>query len=74
MADEIICGWGADIDYDCGYVSALAGDAQDRGVVSQYGVPWADWIVFRNGCIPVNIVLRDGFHGAARVVAVSESV
>ena len=34
MADEIICGWGADIDYDCGYVSALAGDAEDWGVVS----------------------------------------
>ena len=34
VADEIICGWGADIDYDGGYVPALAGDAADWGVVS----------------------------------------
>lgn len=34
MADEIICGWSADIDYDCGYVSAVASDAKDWGVVS----------------------------------------
>ena len=34
MADEIICCWSADIDYDCGYVSAVAGDAEDWGVVS----------------------------------------
>lgn len=34
MADEIICGWGADIDYDRCDVSALAGDAEDWGVVS----------------------------------------
>lgn len=73
MADEIICGWSTDTDHDGGYVSAVAGDAEDWGVVSEHGIPWVDWIVLRNGYIPVNIVLRDGIYGAARVMAVSQS-
>jgi len=34
VEDEIICGGGAVVDHDGGYVPALAGDVEDRGVVS----------------------------------------
>ena len=74
MADEIIRGGGADTDYDGCDVSALAGDTEDWGVVSQYGVPGADRVVLRDGDLPVTVVLRDGPGGAAGVMAVPEFI
>ena len=74
MADKVIRGGRAGADYDGDYVSAVAGEVADWGVVFEYGDAWVDRTVFRDGDCEVDIVLRDGFCGAAGVVAVSESV
>ena len=72
MADEAVCGGGVDIDHDCRHVSAVAGKAEDRGLVSQHGFPWTDRPVLRDGYFPPDTILRDCLYGTAGAMAVSE--
>ena len=74
MAHETVRGRRASADHDSNYVSAVAGEAADRGVVLEYGNAGADWVVLRDGDCAADFVLRDGVCGAAGVVAVSEPV
>ena len=74
MADEVVCGGGIDIDHDGRHVSAVARQVEDWGLVSQHGFPRTAGSVLRHGHLPPDTFLRDGFHGSARTVAVSEPV
>lgn len=74
MAAKIVRGWSAGGHYGDSDVSALAHQAADRGVVSEYGHAGTHWFIFRHGHLQANIILRDGFHCQARFVAVSEPV
>ena len=72
MADEAVCGGGVDIDHDRRDVPTVAGKAEDRGLVSQYGFPWTDWLVLRHGYFPPDTILCDCFYGTAGTMAVPE--
>lgn len=74
MADQVVCGGSFGIDYDCRDVSAVAGDFENWGLVSQYGFPRADRLVLRNGSLPPDTVLRDRVCGTPWAMAVSEPV
>ena len=55
-------------------VPAVAREAADRGVVPELGRVGPAGPVLRHGDFSAAAVLRDGVHGAAGAVAVSESV
>ena len=74
MEAETVCGRGAGADHDGDYVSALAGETEDWGLVFEYGDVGAVGVVFRHGDFPADTFCRDGFYGAAGLVAVSEFV
>ena len=74
MADETLCARSINTDHDCRHVPAVAGDVENRGLVSEHGVPRAHWLVLRNGHFPPDTVLRDGVCGTPGAVAVSEPV
>lgn len=74
MEAEAVCGGRAGCDSAGRHVSAMAGEAKGRGVVSELGRVRCDWVIFRHGNCATNTILRDGVCGAAGTVAVSESV
>lgn len=74
VAHEVVCGGRPGAHYDGYYVSAVAGEAADWSVVSEYGDVRLDWVVLCHGDSAVDFVLCDGFRGAAGVVVVSESI
>ena len=74
MADETICARSVNTDYDCCNVSAVAGYVENWGLVSEYGFPWAHWLVLRNGHLPPDTVLCDCVYGTPGAMVVSEFV
>ncbi len=74
MADEAICGGSVDTDYDRCDVSAVAGKVEDWGLVPQYGFPWTDWPILRDGYLPSDTFLCNCVYGAAWTLAVSEPI
>lgn len=74
MEAEAIRGWGADSHPRSRDVPTVAGDIEDRSLVSEHGSAGSDRIVLCDGDIQVDSVLRHCFHGTARTVAVPESV
>jgi len=74
VENQIVCWWGITADHDRGDVSALANHTENRGVVSEYGIPGPDRIVLRHGHRPTDTLLRDRLHRSARSVAVPELV
>lgn len=61
-------------DHGGGHVPTLAGEATDRSVVFEHGGTGLDRVVLRHGHIPSDLVRGDVLCGAARSLAVSESV
>lgn len=74
MEDKVICWWGAVVDYDGCDVPAVAGDAKDRGVVSEYGIFGADRFILRYGNLPTDTVLCYRICGAAWPMVIPEFV
>lgn len=74
MEAEALRGWGADSHPRSRDVPAVAGDIEDRSLVSEHGSAGSDRIVLRDGDFQVDLVLRHCLHRAARTVAVPESV
>lgn len=74
MENETVCGGCIGADYGGRHVPALAGEVEDRSVVSEYGDAGPHRLVLRHGHFPGDIVCSDILCGAAGIVAVSESV
>lgn len=73
MEAEIVCSRGVDFDHGGGHVPALAYQAEDWGVVFEYGCVGFDRLVLRDGDLPVDLVRSDVFCRATGTMAVSKS-